>query len=639
MARKPRLKSLNSRGLTAQEREILAAKLAEREECCRAVNAWPEGSPQRAEAVERMMARTGLGKSRCYDLAKAYATKAAEGGGPQALARKPRRDRDQPRAGGDELRQQATRLAGMPGFEGLQQEVREAAEEAARRLRLKWIGFCSEPKNAHQPASILAKWYAETYPEDTLPHPSTLRRWLNDADDCLWKTLRERRRAKAVRHHLVAPYPNHTWQADQRTADVFCLFTDTRTGEIKLRRPFLFHFVDLHSGREMGGCYGWHYSSAEVQAAFLDAIYPDYEHGLPQCGTPEHVAWDRGEQHWSKLIAETMRVLDVCTHKGEAHEPTSHGFVESTHTIIKNLFEMDLPGYCGGDNRELERPLPMRLHADREGDEPEYLTLGQLNAGFKAWVAWLDRQPYREEHGPSRMELFDSGITPERRAVPDRESFAWSIMPQESRVVSAEGTIELHRVKYTGPAAVEMKRCRVRVHYLEGDASCVWLADKDGQPLGLCEAASPLPLGEDHSFRRISVDRRYTNRSLKDLATVGRATQALAAEGRIDPADAEQLEGTLGAVRKAIREAAPGTTVESLAGPLTPGPSPTRGEGSGQADVIQLPQREPETRKLADDEPDDGGQAVRQVLAGALKLAPEPEPEPVAERSGGLFNF
>lgn len=622
----PRLKSSEAAGLTPQERELRAQTERLRDKCCRAVLAWADGSPQKTAALQRMMDETGLKKSQCYYWINKYRKKVEEGGGPQALRRKPRPDKGQPRSAGRALRAEARRLATMPGYEAEAARLHEEADALDRQFRLKWVAFCSEPQNAGRDVTILRAEYAEAYPGEAewLPHYTTLKRYLDDADECLWKTAREARRAKSVRHHLTVPYPNHTWQADQRTADVFCLYTDQRTGEIKLRRPLLFHFVDLYSGREMGGFYTWHYDSANVQAAFLDAIYPDWAQGLPQCGTPEHVEWDRGEQHWSRLIVETMRVLGVCTHKGEAHEPTSHGYVEGTHHIVKNSFEAGLPGFCGGDNRETERPLPVRLYAEGEGPEPEWLTLDQLNAGYKAWVRWLDRQEFRK--GASRMELFDAGITPERRAVPDRASFGWQIMPQEIRKVSREGMILLRGMTYTGPAAVELKGRSVRVHYLEGDASCVWLADRHGQPLGVCEAVGDLPRGEDKSFRQVGRARRWTNRSLKDLQTVGRAGAALASEGRIDPAEAEALEGSLAAIKRAIREAAPGTTVADIAAAAEP-----------VADLLRLPQREPETRALADDEPEDDGQVVRDVLAGAVKLFDDGTPPPA--RGGGLFNF
>ncbi|HAZ65024.1 MAG TPA: hypothetical protein DCZ72_15635 [Armatimonadetes bacterium] len=601
----------NSR-LRRADTAIGRAQVADRLNAVRRIVQWDPHTRERRAALLAECERLNLSETTLYDLAKLYD---ADGGGPEAVERKLRGDRGR---------------------------ARDTAQQAA------WIALCSDPAHQGAPDSTLAALHQATYCATAGVEPvsmATLRRWRRAIDPRRAMTTAEAVRASGVKGRVVAKYPNHCWIADQRTADIFVRepIIDRITGEItgeRTYRPILFHFVDVFSGLEMGGAYYREYTTATVlEGALLDAIYPDYEAGLPFGGIPEMIWWDKGRQHWSRWSRDTMRLLNVrlIGEKSAGGEPTHHGLIEATHQVIKNRFETLQPGYCAGEVRRDDRPLPLRLAADGE-TTIQYLTLDELNARYRVWLADHVQQPYTR-HGQtgnaSRLNRWRAGIKPERFSVPDRAELGLMFRPYEDVTVTREGHVYVAGRGFTHPMLGTYQRGRVRVRYLKSDLSYVVITDyqeRGGRATAtasekiLC-VATPIPdavVGDVVSSREVASLRKVARKFATESRTHAEVGKVLVERGLLAAEDGQALEQGVAALVEVVK---PGRTVphdvERIAADRA---------AKQPSNVVRLEPR-PGHHELSP--PDDRAEAAADLIALA---GGESTPEPADTGSYGLWD-
>lgn len=438
--------------------EVGEAQVEARRAWCLRILSTPERSVERREVFASAMASLNMRRSRLYDVLRDYQT-----GGVEGLQRKERSDKGQPRVGADD------------------------ADPAD--LQEIWLGYATDPRRSHQTvagriAGFRAMWRKS---HEGAIHASdvTLGRWLKAVHPALLMTRREAGNALRRRLSLTAEYGNAVWQADQRQADLFVAEragVDETTGEVRYAtyRPLLFSFVDYHSGLVMGSRYykGAHqaYGKGVVEATLLDAIYPQADCGRPYSGVPEAIYWDNGGphvSHWMRQVAHSLGVELIYSIPGE---PTSHGFIEGFHRLVKDRFEAQQPNFVGGDNREESRPLAMRLVDDGEEAPPALLTLDELNARWLRWLAEeYDHASYKG--GASRCSRWLGSVSEERRAVPRPERLALEILERAERQVRA-GAFELQTITYTAPHLGELNDLRVEVRYHREHFEHVWVMNR-----------------------------------------------------------------------------------------------------------------------------------------------------------------
>lgn len=575
--------------------EIGRTQRADRLAAVQRVRQWPARSPERTAAIQAECERLGCSPSSLYKWISDY-----ERSGADALQRKRRSDK------------------------GLARDT---------KTRTAWVTLCCQPRLVDLPTETVAKLFAAGWCREhgvDVPPSTTLRRWRAEIDPRYKMTPREAKRASQVKTRIVSTHANQAWIADQRTADLHVRvpIVDKSTGEVtgeRLVRPFLFHFVDVHSGAEMGGGYYLHYDTDAVEAALLDSIYPDPEAGLPLGGTPEMIWWDHGRQHWSQWTREAARVLDIrlVGEKSAPGEPTHHGLIEGTHKIVKERFEALLPGYCAGETLRDERPLPLRLAADGH-EEPDYITLDELNRRYRRWVADLLLQPYRR-HGSTattcRLDRWRATISPERRAVPDLQDLAWQWMPYAMRTVSAEGHIHLGVRVYTHPLLGTLKGLKVKIRYLRSSSAQIWVTNGHGDLLCIAEPVHDAIIGDQAGAREGSRLAALARQEVKRLRRAQRSAESLVGIGAMSAADAAALDQGADALAAVIQ---PGATVpydiDRLAQPEQPESDP---------DIVQLHPRP--GRKLLRPV-DDRAEAAAELLAIAGTSA-QPAPAPAAPSS------
>lgn len=535
-------------------------KAAVREQAIEQVVKWPSGA-RRAEAIRRMAVLCGLSEKSCYRLVKAWETARATGGNPSlTLERKSRSDAGAPRAGGEELRRDAAWLRGTGATE-LAARQAEAAARAARELKQLWCQFCVERGQVRQ-TTMLRRLFAERYPELRLPSDSRLREWRKEIDPALGMTNREMANEFRPRGRVEAKYPNHVWLADQHVADVFVWYRDPRTREIRPKRPTLFTFVDRFTGLPMYGEYGWHYTTEHVALCLWQAMLPDYERDLPWSGLPEHIYWDRGDPHWSEWMVTTCGQLGIETHKGEAYQWASHGFIEGWHSILHHQFEELLPGYAGSDHQEGEQPLEWRRYRAGEGPCPVQLDLEALNEKFHGWRRWLADQPY-QDGTRTRQQLYDWQIG-ERGKFPSWETFPLAILKQETRKPDDEGCITVHGLEYQGWPLNELKGQTVWIAFLPGHMGNVWVLSADRQAIrGIVPLRRPDLFGTDPALAAARARMAAGRQGVKRTKQYLRAVEALARRGEVAPEEAEQAAGVLTRLAAVQKEEV--TTVEALA--------------------------------------------------------------------------
>jgi hypothetical protein len=375
----------------------------------------------------------------------------------------------------------------------------------------------------------------------------------------------------------------------------------------------------------MGGGYYSAYDTAAVHDALVDAIYPDETHGILVCGTPACIYWDHGSQHWSEWarMAAHKVGIKLLGEKSEAATPTNHGFVENTHGFVKEHFEALQPGFVGGDNRPDNRPLLARMEDDGEVPAPQYLTLGQLNRAYKAWVAEMHEWPYRDGER-SRFDLWLADTPPERRHVPPRQELAWEFMPVETRVVDAAGVIAFRGREYTGPLLNELKGMRVRVKFIEGSASALFVADEKDRLLTICDPLPDVFYDDDVSHRHVAAKRREGRRSADTVEAVKGTLQRLAGEGHLDAGQAAAAGDVLDTAAAALK---PGR--RQLVDPDLGTPAPS----FVPPDVIDARGRfaAATTRSLRDTDAEEA--LTADVLAGAAASVE------VADSGRGLFDY
>lgn len=614
--------------------ELAQVQVEQRETWCKRVLAWPKGSRQRGAEVKAMMADLGLSRSMCGQIVNAYDRDGLDG-----IRRSDRSDAGKPRAGTRQERREAARLAEL-GYDEEAARLKAEADRLALELQNAFVNFAKKPEFIDAPTTVQRREFSARWkvsrPDAEIPCCETLRAWIEQSDDSLGMTERERRAARTRRHRIKARYPNHVWQADQRTADVQVReeVVDLRTGEISERvyRPFLFHFVDVFSGREMGGMYFRSYDTNAVELALINAIYPDVENGLMASGTPEIIYWDKGEQHWSHWCQRMATDLDIklLGRKSEAAVPTNHGFVENTHGIVKSQFEVLLPTFLGGDNRQENRPLGFRLVADGEAPATPLPTLDEVNAAYIGYLQWLEVQPYRDGE-KSRAQLWSEAVTPERRAVPDRAELGWKFMKRATRKVSKEGQIRFKGLVFTGPNLGDYAGLTVQIHYLDSWYHHIWIADERGHLATIAEVMPDVFYDDDDTFAYVARARAEVRGLLKLSRRVRGDMDTLSDIGALDRETAERAAGAL---EQAEHQLVPGK-IDALefARRVREKHAERAAAKADQAEVVRLHPK-PDTRPLATDPPEDDG-LISEVVAGATQGLERQ----TSSKGGGLFDF
>ena len=514
---------------------VAAAQIQSRAAWCQQIDDAPAYSSQRTELIAAAARSLGVSTSAIYQHYRSW-----KSAGQDGLRRAERSDKGESRFGA---------------------------------LKRRWIAFATVTERRHWTGAVLISEFRKLEapgPEDKWPSDAAFRRWLAEPHEGFDLTGKEFNRAFSRKLTMSARHPNGVWQADQRTADLLVVERelDKSTDELvekRRYRPFLFHFVDVESGVEMGGGYFEAYDTTAVHYALLDAIYPDAANELPFCGIPEWIYWDNGEQHRSCWAARAAEQLGIQLHYSIPAEPTSHGFVESTHHIVKDRFEARMPGFVGGDNQTDNRPLARRVE-DETHHQAELLTLDELNAAYRSWVAQeLHHTEYRG--GATRAERWLRDCPAERRRVPELTDLAWRLMDRETRKVH-DGRVRLNTVEYTAAHLGELNGLSVECRYVREDIHRVWIVVPGH---GVCHCvATPV---EARFYGDIAghVDLKRRNKELaafrRAVAEANRATQAAAELGLVSGADAERSEATAATVGKVLngrQKAALGHTLRTM---------------------------------------------------------------------------
>ena len=550
--------------LRSSDADIADAQVAARAEWCRRILEETPRSLERREAIEASMAALGMSKSAIYAMVTDYRKSGRTG-----LTRKQRSDK-----GG-----------------------RRSLSEGDLAL---WIQYATDPRRVHWPKSQLIRKYRQMLASAHQELPcsdATLERALDEVDPAFQMTARERSRSRKRQLAMGAAYGNHVWQADQRTADVDVV--DTGTGEVY--RPFLFHFVDVFSGLEMGGGYYRRYDTDAVEAALLDAIYPNARR--PFSGVPEWIYWDNGKQHTTHWIRSVAQTLGIELHYSIPKEPTSHGFVEGTHTIHQR-WEMEQPCYLGGDNQSEKRPLRARLADEGEAPPEQPLTLAQLNAEYRDWLAdELDHAEYRK--GASRSARWLADTSPERREVPEPTRLALDFMHKAE--VSIRGGCFQHRtVVYTAPHLGDLDGLRCEIRFLSGSFQRVFLM-LHGEVYATAMPRDVHLYGSDDSYRDLKQRNAELRQTKRRMGESREALEAAAAEGLVGQEEAAQAAEVLEETGRALKPAA------------ALGMQRQREQQSGLAEVITFAPR-PGIR--AADPPPNQATAIDALLSGDVDETP-----------------
>ena len=477
----------------------------------------PDGTTERGALVELTAAELGLSVNRVYELVRDYVAR-----GELAVRRKRREDVGRRRA--------------------ISLEDQDA-----------WLGYATHTNRLHWPASVRARRYREFLQKAhgrTLDcSDGTLLRILRDAqrDGRVMMTPKEAKRQFKRQVRLNEAEANRVWQWDQHTADVEVLGADGTP-----YRPIGLWLVDRFSGVMMGGRYFRYYDTDAVEGALLDAIYPSEDGVLPYHGTPEIIHGDNGKQFTSRWAKRILRLLGIHLSTGIPNEPTGHGYVESFHGLV-GQFERMCPRYLGPDAKQETKPLPYRI-VEQGGRAPgweEYLTLDQLNARLRVWLAEQMHQPYKG--GESRDARWWRTIRPERRAVPDPAALAWESMPK-AEVMIRGGIIQFQTIQYTAEHLGALNGERVEVRYLRGDVTKLWVV-LHGELYAL---AKPL---HEHAYLSASSrrDLKKRNSEFRDWQRDARATADLgrAAAKLIDAAEAQELLAASDRIEQLSRDIRP----------------------------------------------------------------------------------
>jgi len=486
------------------------------------VNRLPRA--ERRAGMADMCTALQISQSTAYDICKAYAK-----GGKDALRRK------------------------EPGTRGIFKALTPDEVKA-------WIAWCKDPRRCAWDMQKLCETYREelqrAHGVTVSCSDATLKRALKKADPSFMKTRKERTRELQRRGQMESPYSNFLWEADQRQGDFFVReeYVDLETGEIKEReyRPLLFHFVDHRSGAIMGGFWfkGNHqaYSVEVVEAALMDAIFPSPHTGLPFCGVPEVIYWDKGAPHHCRFMTRLAEVLGIeLTETLLPENPQPHGFIEGHHRILKDKFEVELPGFCGGDNKQEKRPLQMRMADDGEIEPDRLLTLEELNQRWLDWQAKFHNRGYRG--GASRLDRWVRDVTAERRKIPDPQRLALDAM-HDQEVTVRGGQFQLQGIKYTGERLGSLPTEKVHVRFLRGD---IWrvIVLLEGRVFCIAHPVEGRLWKGLNGYAECAQYRRELKGSLANVDESLGLLRAAGETGVVDAAEVEQAVDTLGKLREA----------------------------------------------------------------------------------------
>lgn len=497
-------------------------------------------------------------------------------------------------------------------------------------MQIAWQRFVKHPDEECLPLALQVQRFQADYCDPrglTARSLDTMRRWLKGTDERHGMTSKEAKRASTTKQRIQALYSNQVWIGDQRVADVFVREPDEidpETGEIltwRKYRPTKFTLMDVRSTCPMGGLYYRDYTSATVEHAIIDSIYPDDEHDLPMCGVAEGIWWDKGKQHWSDwMLAGTSALgIRLLGAKSAGGEPTHHGLIEGYHRILKDEFETGLPGYCGGNNRPENQPLALRLVHDDGVAADELLTLEELNEEYLRWNSEFVRRPC-QRHGSadraSRLTRWRRDMTkPELRDVPDRADLGWAFMRQERRKVTREGHIIWNRRAYNHPLLGDWGDVWVQIRTIDGWTGAIWVTYQN-QLVCIAEPVPDVFVGDNETVKHVVAAHKRGREVVKDLERTRGRVDALRQHGLITEEAAEAVDAGLREAEVAIK---PGRTVQVDVEKVTTPPSPHQQAGARpvQDDVIELHPK-PRRRRLPKDVEDD---VTAEVLAGYAMAA------------------
>lgn len=247
-------------------------------------------------------------------------------------------------------------------------------------------------------------------------------------------------------------------------------------GDEKVRKTFLFAWVDDYSRRILHAEYFWDEKLPRMEKTFKTMVL--------RWGIPKKVYLDSGHVYISSHFASVLAKLDIRKIHHGAYKSWAKGKVESVMKTIKRDFQAE---------------------AQRAG----FKTLEELNSAL--W-AWLDVEYNRRNHsstGEPPVMRFKNGLPDDHRRVTDLEWFENLFLLDVKRKVGKWGVIKFESNQYHTQATIGSF---IEVRYNPFDLREVWRFENDTkvETLGLKKLVNPavanLPEEQQTAQRKVSTE-------------------------------------------------------------------------------------------------------------------------------------
>jgi putative transposase len=190
-------------------------------------------------------------------------------------------------------------------------------------------------------------------------------------------------------HRREASRPNEIWQADHTPLDIWVLDEHGQPA-----RPLLTVIIDDFSRVVPGYLIGLQAPSALWTAlALRQAIWRKGDPRWTACGIPEVFYTDHGSDFTSRHLEQVAADLNIRLSFSIAGAPRGRGKVERFFETVNQLLLGDLPGYAPPGTGTPAKPV---------------LTLGQLEAHFRAWLVEHYHQAVHSETGAAPQARWES---------------------------------------------------------------------------------------------------------------------------------------------------------------------------------------------------------------------------------------
>lgn len=210
-----------------------------------------------------------------------------------------------------------------------------------------------------------------------------------------------------------AAAPNDLWQSDATEGP--WLPDPERPG--KVRRAWLFAFIDDHSRLQLGGRWSFKQDLPHLEQVFRDS--------LRRYGAPRRVYYDNGSVYRARHMATVCGRLELAAVVFTTRKkPTSHGKIERFNGVVVEPFI-----------EEVQRASAIR-------------TLDQLN---EAWSAWVESQ-----HNAAARPKWNAGLAKVRWV--DEATIAHAFRWEEERKADATGVFSLFGKRYEANAEVARRK-------------------------------------------------------------------------------------------------------------------------------------------------------------------------------------